>query len=192
MKPIGPPTERVARDGAEGGPHDTIGPSLSRSEILSFYARTGYSLDHHPAHLIRRVHQRATAQFGEIIGGSEDLTPMQYAVLATLLRLGALSQNRLGRLAAMDPSTISTVVKKLVRRGLVRREASPTDQRMSMIVLTDDGVRCGLDHLDRSMEVGRRLLSPLSPSEQAVLLGLLHRLCDDDPAALDGQDADTA
>ena len=192
MKPTGSQTKTEARDAPEGRTLDAIEPSLSRSEILSFYARTGYSLDHHPAHLIRRVHQRATAQFGEIIGGSEDLTPMQYAVLATLLRLGALSQNRLGRLAAMDPSTISTVVKKLVRRGLVRREASPTDQRMSMIVLTDDGVRCGLDHLDRSREVGRRLLSPLSPSEQAVLLSLLHRLCDDGPAAGDGMDVDTA
>jgi hypothetical protein len=41
-------------------------------------------------------------------------------------------------------------------------------------------VRYTLDRLDRSVEVGRQLLSPLSTAEQATLLQLLQRISRDD------------
>jgi DNA-binding MarR family transcriptional regulator len=110
----------------------------------------------------------------------EDLSPTQFAALATVLRHGEVSQNHLGRLTAMDPSTISLVVRKLLKQGLVKRNASKTDQRLAIITLTDDGVRYTLDRLDRSVEVGRQLLSPLSTAEQATLLQLLQRISRDD------------
>lgn len=157
---------------------------LTREEILGFYARTGYRLEHHPAHLVRRVHQRATATFQEVMGAG-DLTPTQFGALASILRRGELSQNRLGRITAMDPSTISLIVRALLKRGLIKRRSSKTDQRMSMITLTDKGVRFTLERLDRSMEVGRRLLEPLSVAEQVTLLDLLRRIsAEDEPTAL--------
>ena len=154
-------------------------PTLSRDEILAYYARTGYSLEHHPAHLIRRAHQRATAAFQTVLA-NDDLTPTQHAALASVLKHGELSQNHLGRLTAMDPSTISLVVRALMKRGLIARRASKTDQRMSMIALTELGVRFTLERLDSSMQVARRLLEPLSVTEQATLLDLLRRITADD------------
>ncbi len=157
---------------------------LSRDEILAYYARTGYNLEHHPAHLIRRAHQRATAAFQAVLSG-DDLTPTQHAALASVLKHGELSQNHLGRLTAMDPSTISLVVRALLKRGLITRRPSKTDQRMSMIALTDLGVRYTLERLDSSMQVARRLLEPLSATEQASLLDLLRRITsDDEPESL--------
>ncbi|MDQ0470485.1 MarR family winged helix-turn-helix transcriptional regulator [Labrys wisconsinensis] len=152
---------------------------LSREEILAYYARTGYSLDHHPAHIIRRAHQRATACFQEVMAG-DDLTPTQHAAIATILRYGEVSQNHLGRLTRMDPSTISLVVRALLKRGLIERRPSKTDQRMATITLTPHGVRYGLERLDSSMEVARRLLAPLSATEQATLLELLRRIAADE------------
>jgi DNA-binding MarR family transcriptional regulator len=159
---------------------------LSRDEALARYAATGYDLDLHPAHIVRRAHQRATLCFQQEMAG-EDLSPTQYAALATVLRYGEVSQNHLGRLTAMDPSTISLVVRKLLRQGLVKRSASKTDQRLAIIALTDAGVRYTLDRLHRSVEVGRRLLSPLSPAEQATLLNLLQRISGDDPGDTDAK-----
>jgi DNA-binding MarR family transcriptional regulator len=156
-----------------------VEPLLTRQEILGFYARTGYKLEHHPAHLVRRVHQQATATFQEVMGAGE-LTPTQFAALASILRYGELSQNHLGRITAMDPSTISIVVRALLKRGLIRRRSSKTDQRMSMITVTDKGVRFTLERLDGSMEVGRRLLEPLSVAEQVTLLDLLRRISPED------------
>ncbi|PYE25996.1 DNA-binding MarR family transcriptional regulator [Rhizobium sp. PP-CC-3A-592] len=150
-------------------------PELGHDEIQAYYARTGYSLEHHAAHLLRRAHQRATACFQAVMPG-DDLTPTQLAALATLLKHGELSQNHLGRMTQMDPSTISLVVKALMKRGLIARKRSDTDQRMTMITLTNAGVHYTLPLLDRSMQVARRLLSPLSPGEQATLLDLLNRV----------------
>ncbi len=109
----------------------------------------------------------------------EDLTPTQFAALATILRHGDVSQNHLGRLTAMDPSTISLVVRKLRKLGLVTRGASSTDQRMVIITLTNKGVDYTLDRLAKSKEVGDLLLAPLSAAEQAMLLELLRRIGDE-------------
>lgn len=153
-------------------------PELGRDEIVAFCARTGYALEHHPAHILRRAHQRATSTFQAVMP-QDGLTPTQHAALATLLRHGKLSQNHLGRITHMDPSTISLVVKALLKRGLIARERSDTDQRMTMITLTNSGVHYTLPLLDRSMESARLLLAPLSPGEQAVLLDLLNRIAAD-------------
>ena len=84
----------------------------------------------------------------------------------------------------MDPSTVSLVVRALVKRGLLLRRPSETDQRMALITLTEEGVRYALERLDSSMEVARRLLKPLSAAEQATFLDLLRRVADgDEPAS---------
>jgi DNA-binding MarR family transcriptional regulator len=134
---------------------------------------------------VRRAHQRATLKFNEVMAG-EDLTPTQFAALATVLRHGELSQNQLGRLTAMDPSTVSLVVRKLLRSRLIRRRASVTDQRLTLIALTEEGIHFTLDRLARSVAVGRRLLAPLQPDEQRVFLELLRRICAEDETPADG------
>lgn len=152
---------------------------LSREEAIAAYRASGYDLPTHPAHMIRRAHQRATFYFQQVMNG-RDLTPTQQATLATLLKFGELSQNHLGRLTAMDPSTISLVVRKLLKNGLIERRGSRKDQRLAMLRLTDAGVRYSIDRLAESMEVARRVLAPLSPAEQRTLLDLLHRIGDGD------------
>lgn len=143
------------------------------------YAESGYDLTHHPAHLVRRVHQRATLCFQQVMAG-ESLSPTQYAALATILKVGEISQNHLGRMTAMDPSTISLVVRKLLKEKLVYRSNSETDQRLTILRLTDLGARYTIDRLKRSMEVGARVLAPLNKAEQAMLMDLLGRVADSD------------
>ena len=138
-------------------------PPLSREEALAAYEASGYDLPTHPAHMIRRAHQRATFYFQQVMNG-EELTPTQQAALATLLKHGELSQNHLGRLTAMDPSTISIVVRKLLKNGFIERRGSKKDQRLAMIRLTDEGVRYAIDRLADSMEVG-------PPRARAALAG---------------------
>lgn len=90
-------------------------------------------------------------------------------------------------MTAMDPSTISLVVRKLLKQGLIRRSPSETDQRLAIITLTDEGTRYTLDRLERSVEVGKRLLAPLSPSEQTTLLKLLQRISRDENGGSEGK-----
>lgn len=169
--------EESSQDGGTGE-QPAAETRYSRSEIEAKIAEAGYDLDHHPAHIIRKVHQRATTCFQQVMAG-EDLTPTQFAALATILRYGDVSQNHLGRLTAMDPSTISLVVRKLRKLGLVTSGASSTDQRMVIITLTNAGVDYTLERLTKSNEAGNRLLAPLSAAEQALLLELLQRIGDE-------------
>ena len=125
--------------------------------------------------MIRRVHQRATQHFQQVMEG-DNISPTQFAALVTILKHGALSQNHLGRLTSMDPSTISVVVRKLIGDGLVGREKSAADQRLIILTLSQEGQRYTLDRLGKSVEVGRRLLAPLSDAERTTLLSLLARL----------------
>ena len=148
---------------------------ISRREALAAYETSGYELREHPAHMIRRAHQRATFYFQQVMI-DHDLTPTQHAALATLLKHGEVSQNHLGRLTAMDPSTISIVVRKLLGTGLIERRGSKKDQRLAMIRLTDRGTRYTIDSLAYSLEVARRVLAPLSPEERETFLALLHRV----------------
>jgi DNA-binding MarR family transcriptional regulator len=158
-------------------------PPISRDDALAAYEASGYDLGTHPAHMIRRAHQRATYYFQQVMNEDADgldLTPTQQAALATLLKHGELSQNHLGRLTAMDPSTISIVVRKLLKSGLIRRRGSKADQRLAMIRLTDAGAQFAIARLKDSMEVARRVLAPLSRSEQKILIDLLHKIGDGD------------
>lgn len=154
-------------------------PKLDREAQEAAYRESGYDLPSHPAHLVRRVHQRATLCFQQVMAG-ESLSPTQFAALATILKMGEISQNHLGRLTAMDPSTISLVVRKLLKEKLVYRSSSDSDQRLSILRLTDKGTRYTIERLSRSVEVGERLLAPLNKAEQAILLDLLGRIADSD------------
>lgn len=159
---------------------------LSTAEATVIYARSGFDLDLHPATIIRRVHQRATACFQQIMA-DDNLSPTQFAALATILKHGAVSQNHLGRLTSMDPSTISIVVRKLLKEQLIERTASQSDLRLSIIVLTETGTRYTLERLKRSKEVGEILLAPLNPQEQTTLLNLLQKLYDDNHGSNSGK-----
>ena len=67
------------------------------------------------------------------------LTHPQYLVMLALWQHGALGIKDLSRLLHLDPGTLSPLVKRLERGGLVRRDRAPHDDRALAIALTDDG-----------------------------------------------------
>lgn len=153
-------------------------PVLDRDDAAIAYARSGYELDMHPAFAVRKVHQKATLIFQQIMG-EDNLSPPQFAALATILKYGAVSQNHLGRMTSMDPSTISVVVRKLINDGFIHRSRSKTDQRLSVLTLTQAGLAFTIERLKGSMEVGERLLAPLSDEEKVAFMDMLMRISAD-------------
>ncbi len=80
------------------------------------------------------------------------------------------------------------MIRKLSKRGLVERLASPDDQRLSMIPPVARRA-CATPEplLAKSVEVGRRVLAPLKPSERAMFMEMLSRVADaaDEPDAVE-------
>jgi DNA-binding MarR family transcriptional regulator len=135
----------------------------------------GFVLDEQVAHLLRRAHQRASALFLTVLTDAQ-LTPTQFFAMARLHEMGKLSQNRLGRLAAMDPATIQGVIRRLHERGFIERLADPTDRRRMVLSLSPLGQETVVCLLKDANRVGDDILAPLHPDEQALFLSLLKRL----------------
>lgn len=101
----------------------------------------GYDLDEQIGYILRLVTQHHTAIFQEhaqhlLPGG---LTPTQFSALLRIDSVGTCSQNRLGRMAAMDVATIKGVVDRLKRKGLVELAPDPDDRRRTKITLSESG-----------------------------------------------------
>lgn len=133
-----------------------------------------------PGHLLRRCQQIAVSMFLDECRDS-GLTPVQFALLAALGGQdadGAIDQNRLGGLVALDRTTVSLVVGKLAERGLVDKRQSQTDRRARLVAITPRG-RAVLDAvMPHVRDAQDRLLAPLDADERTQLVGLLARLAD--------------
>ncbi len=132
-------------------------------------------LDGNIAHLIRRAHQRASATFMAVLADS-NLTPAQYFALTKLREKGEVSQNLLGRMAAMDPATIQGVVQRLGRHGLIKRVPDLKDRRRMRLLLTDEGIALVDGLRDGIEEMSDKILAPLGPEERSSLRALLKRI----------------
>ena len=137
-------------------------------------ARAAYTLESQVGFLLRQVSQRHSSIFVARIG--EDLTPTQWAALAKLYEIGAVSQNQLGRLTAMDGATINGVISRLVRRELVSTVQDPEDGRRLVIALTAAGNALVAALTPRAFQISEETLSPLDASERDQLCNLLQRL----------------
>ena len=135
---------------------------------------TGYRLEDQVGFVLRQVQQRHGAIFAEAFG--DDLTPTQWAAVAKLAEAGECSQNRLGRLVAMDVATVKGVVDRLIRRGLAKTRADPADRRRVLVTLTPDGLAAFRGGAAKALAITEATLEPLSVAERNVLLDLLRRL----------------
>jgi DNA-binding MarR family transcriptional regulator len=120
------------------------------------------------------VVQRHAAIFATGIG--DELTPTQWAAMAMLVENGPCSQNRLGRMTAMDVATIKGVVERLARRGFVRLNPDEDDGRRLTVSLTDEGRDAAERNMARALRITEETLAPLSPEEREIFLPLLKRL----------------
>jgi DNA-binding MarR family transcriptional regulator len=80
---------------------------------------------------------------------------------------------------ALDPSTVSRAVAALVRLGLVRRTADPTDGRASFLALTDRGQAALTETHESYDHLLTGALRDWSPRELAAFAAMLHRFSDD-------------
>jgi DNA-binding MarR family transcriptional regulator len=134
-----------------------------------------YRLDDQVGHLLRRAYQRASSQLASRIR-PYDLTPVQHATLIRLWELGPLSQNQLGRVVAMPPANIHSLVRRLEARGLVRRDPSDRDKRLLTVSLTDEGRKLAQELMPLDTASTEAALKLLSPAERESLYSILKKL----------------
>ncbi len=137
--------------------------------------KTAYVLDEQVGYLLRLASQRHAVIFQSLV--SQGLTPTQFATLVRVAEHGEVSQNRLGRLAAMDIATIKGVVDRLKSKGLLQADPDPDDKRRSIISLTATGAELVDQLYSDGFAISEKTLAPLKASEQKSLLALLKKIC---------------
>ena len=144
------------------------------SDVLSD-TLAGFRVEDHIGFLLRRAHQRHAALFTAALAHVE-ITPTQFTALLKTVQARRVTQNLLGRQAAMDPATIQGVVRRLIARGLIRRRCDPLDRRTAVLEPTEAGVALITDVVACAQQAHEAALGPLSPEERTNLLHLLRKM----------------
>jgi DNA-binding MarR family transcriptional regulator len=108
--------------------------------------------------------------------GTVGLRRHHYVLLTALVEFGPATQADLGRRLGLDRSDMVAVVNDLEGRGLVTRNADPSDRRHKIVALTPAGVamQTRLDELVH--EANEMLLEPLSAEERVQFTDFVRRL----------------
>ena len=70
---------------------------------------------------------------------AEDLSIVMWRVLAALSNNGGQRQTDLAAMTSIEVSTLSRIVARLLKRGLITRERSPNDNREVAVALSPQG-----------------------------------------------------
>jgi len=90
-------------------------------------------------YLINRVGAVFVTDFTRDALASEDLTIVMWRVLAALSNNGGQRQTDLAAMTSIEVSTLSRVVARLLKRGLITRQRSRADNREVAVTLSARG-----------------------------------------------------
>ena len=138
-------------------------------------AKSAGPLDRSPSHLLHRTLQVALDLYAEEFGPA-GITQRQFAVLAAVESREGLTQTELVGLTGIDRSTLADMVARMITKGLLERQKSPTDARANSVRLTAEGHNVLTEAQPKMEAVDTRLLKMLSGSKREVFAGLLRDL----------------
>ncbi|MFD4439366.1 MarR family winged helix-turn-helix transcriptional regulator [Nocardia sp. NPDC058519] len=105
---------------------------------------------------------------------SENLTASQGKTL-TVLRRGPVAMRALADTLACDASNVTGIINRLEKRGLVRRETSASDRRVTNLVITPEGEQV-TDTIRAKMRATQDGLKSLTDQDRDCLYALLERV----------------
>jgi len=133
-------------------------------------------------HLLHRAGQCADVLFANRVGPGL-LTPRQYEVLRAVSNCTEPSQTLLVEKTGIDRSTLADIVRRLVDRGLLKRQRTRRDARMYAVSLTDAGEQALNEAKPRVDAINSDLLSMLEAPQREAFINALSRIVSEVEAA---------
>lgn len=155
-----PGTRRVANRGNSS--------SLASNEV-------SFDLSSNVNYLLRRAHHRADDLFAEAMSGL-DVTPRQATLLFIIGQNVGTSLSELTRVSGIDRGTISDMVPRLERRGLLVQAKAGDDRRAKALRLTPSGEALVRDAVERTEGLVDRVLSTLPHEYHELFIKMLKQL----------------
>jgi MarR family transcriptional regulator, organic hydroperoxide resistance regulator len=105
-----------------------------------------------------------------------DLPASEINVLANLAWCRPLTVGALATATATRPTTLTSMLDRLARRGYVLREVDPADRRSFLISLTPAGQQAAATVSAAVSELEQAALASVSPAQQAGFLAVVGAL----------------
>ncbi len=141
------------------------------------------SLDESWAYKVAVVADLIARRVSAVVSDGAGLNLSQWRVLAAIGDADGRTASQVVEITPMDKGIVSRAVAALVERGLLRREASEQDGRVSHLWMTEDGQATYTTLLSALNAQNAHGDALLSKSDQAKLLGTLDRIIDGYPSA---------
>ncbi len=116
------------------------------------------------------------------------LTGPQLAALSEVVRTGPVSPTALARAVHLSQATVTGIIQRLERRGLVRRDANASDRRSVLLHATDAGRQLLAASPSPLQDRFRAGLAKLDQAERDRILETLQRVA----GLMDARDLDAS
>ena len=138
--------------------------------------RTKLDLGEFLPYLVNRAGMIIAEQFGIETLARHQLSIVMWRVMAVLASNGSQSQINLAELTSIDASTLSRIVTRLVRTGLLTRTRSTTSSREVVVMLSAKGNALVARLIPQAYEIEAAAAAGLSADELAVVKRCLRRI----------------
>lgn len=140
--------------------------------------KKAFDLADYLPYLVNRVGVALVARFTREALAREDLGIAMWRVLVALSNGGEQRQIDIAGMTSIDVSTLSRLVTRLVRRGLVTRRRSKVSSREVMVELSGNGAELVRKLVPIAAKLERDALRGISAKELAVVKRSLRRAHD--------------
>lgn len=127
-------------------------------------------------YLVNRVGVIIAEQFGKETLAPHGLSIAMWRVMAVLSSTGGQRQIDLADLTSIDASTLSRIVTRLVRTGLVTRARSASSNREVVVMLSAKGSALVARLIPRARDIETDAAAGLSTEDLAVVKRCLRRI----------------
>lgn len=129
-------------------------------------------------HLINLAHASLFKATNRVLRQDEGVSAIQSAVLFILLSDDGQPASHIARELKMEKSSLTTLIDRMEKLNLVRREKCSTDGRVSNVFISDAGKSIASRVAKSTYQANKLLLSPFSPSDQKVIEQFLRYISD--------------
>jgi DNA-binding MarR family transcriptional regulator len=148
---------------------------------------SGLPLEERVIAALRRI-TRAIDLRSRLLLQKNGLTIPQLAALQAVQRLQPITVGALARDIHLGPATVTGILGRLEKRGLVSRSRDDRDRRSVVVELTDEGTKLVAEAPSLLQDRFRRKLAELQEWEQTMILAMLQRIA----SMMDAEDIEAA
>lgn len=126
--------------------------------------------------MLRKVNQLNTEDANRKIYIPDGWTTSSFRVCFALWVAGSLPPHRISQATNLSRATVSAVVKKVEKEGLVERKRSEIDQRSTVLSLTEEGHAAISRSYQSHIHLEHEWFAALTDIERLLLFSLLQKL----------------